>query len=95
MTFATDELISSTKLVRNFSSVLWKMKNHSISKVWVLKNNELEAVMMSREAYDELMDYIENLEDIALVEERMRNDDWTRYTLEEIAKECDIDLTSL
>jgi hypothetical protein len=33
MTFATDELISSTKLVRNFSSVLAKMKNHDISKI--------------------------------------------------------------
>lgn len=95
MTFATDELISSTKLVRNFSSVLWKMKNHELSKIWVLKNNELEAVVLSRDAYDKLIEYIEDLEDIALVEERIKNDDWTRYTMEEIAKECGIDLKTL
>ncbi|MDD5770537.1 MAG: prevent-host-death protein [Candidatus Gracilibacteria bacterium] len=95
MTFATDELISSTKLVRNFSSVLGKMKNHELSKIGVLKNNELEAVVLSRDAYDKLIEYIEDLEDIALVEERIKNDDGTRYTMEEIAKECGIDLKTL
>jgi len=95
MTFATDELISSTKLVRNFWTVLWKMKDHSISKVWILRNNDLEAVMMSKEEYERMLEIIEDLEDIALVEERMRNDDGTRYTMEEMAKKFNINLNSL
>jgi len=60
--FATDELISSTRLVRNFGSVLEKLKKNSIWKVWVLKNNNVEAVIFSRENYDKMMDYIEYLE---------------------------------
>jgi len=75
MTFATDELISSTKLVRNFGSVLEKFKNNSISKIGILKNNDIEAVMLSREEYDNIFEYIEDLEDIALVKERIKNDD--------------------
>ena len=95
MTFATDELISSTKLVRNFGSVLEKFKNNSISKIGILKNNDIEAVMLSREEYDNIFEYIEDLEDIALVKERMKNDDWKRYSMEDVAKECGIDLKSL
>ena len=33
--FTTEELISSTKLVRNFGSVLEKFKNKKISKIWI------------------------------------------------------------
>ena len=95
MTFQADELISSTKLVRNFWAVLGKMKNHSISKLWILKNNDLEAVILSREEYDSIIEYIEDLEDIALIKERLKNDDWTRYSMEEVAKGCGIDLNSL
>lgn len=95
MTFATDELISSTKLVRNFGSVLEKFKNNSISKIGILKNNDIEAVMLSREEYDNIFEYIEDLEDIALVKERIKNDDWKRYSMEDVAKECGIDLKSL
>ena len=96
--FATDELISSTKLVRNFSSVLWKLKNNEKSKFWILKNNEVEAVIISKEEYrifEELQEYIEDLEDAKMVEERMKNDNWTYYSLEEMAKIQNIDLNKI
>jgi len=93
--FATDELISSTKLVRNFGSVLDKLKNKEISKVWVLKNNNLEWVFLSRETYDKLIEYIEDFEDLLLVKERLENDNWTRISYEEMAKKHNIDLNNL
>lgn len=95
MTFATDELISSTKLVRNFWTFLSKMKNNDISKIGILKNNDLEAVMLSREEYDKIIEYIEDLEDMALIEERIKNDNWTKYSHEEMAKIHWIDLKAL
>lgn len=95
MTFATDELVSSTNFVRNFSSIMDKLNSSSIQKVGILKNNSVKAVLLSENMYEKILEYIEDLEDAALVEKRMKNDDWTRYTMEEIAKECDIDLTSL
>lgn len=89
--FATDELISSTKLVRNFASVLDSFKNKNISKIWILKNNNIEAVILSKDEYKEkieifeqMQEYIEDLEDIVLVKERMKNDDGTRYSHEEM-----------
>jgi len=51
--------------------------------------------MLSREEYDNIFEYIEDLEDIALVKERIKNDDWKRYSMEDVAKECGIDLKSL
>ncbi len=102
MTFTTDELISSTTLVRNFSNVLDKINNHDLSKVWILKNNNLEAVIFSRKEYDrnileheQMLEYIEDLEDIVLINERMKNDKWNRHSMEEVAKKFNIDLTSL
>lgn len=95
MTFKTDELISSTKLVRNFGSVLSNMKDNTISKIGVLKNNDLEAVIFSRNEYDKLQKYIEDLEDITLAEKRIRKDHGARYSQEEVARELWINLHTL
>jgi len=95
MSFATDELVSSTNFVRNFSSIMDKLNSSSIKKIGILKNNSIKAVLLSENMYENILEYIEDLEDLALVEKRMKNDDWTRYTMEEMAKECGIDLTSL
>lgn len=95
MTFATNELMSSTKLVRNFGTVLENFKNHSVSKIGILKNNDLEAVILSREEYDKMIELIEDMQDIALIKERMENDDGTRYTHEEMMKKFNIVPNSL
>ena len=95
MSFATNELISSTKLVRNFGSILAKLKDNSFSKIWILKNNEIEAVILSREEYEnyeKMLKYLEDLQDIKLAEERLASDDWTRYTHEEMLKMHNISL---
>ena len=96
--FTADELISSTKLVRNFGSVLDSFKNNSVSKMWILKNNNVEAVIISKDEYrifEELQEYIEDLEDEKMILERLKNDTWKRYTMEEVAKECNIDLNTI
>ncbi len=92
--FTTDELISSTKLVRNFGSVLDSLKNKKRTKIWILKNNNIEAVILSKDEYrlfEELQEYIEDLQDIALVKERLKNDDGSRYTMEEMLNKFNID----
>ena len=98
MSFATDELISSTKLVRNFGSVLNKFKNNSLSKIWILKNNEIEAVIISKDEYrifEEMQEYIEDLEDEKNILERVKNDTWVRYTHEEMLQKFNIKPNSL
>ena len=96
--FTTDELISSTKLVRNFGSVLDNFRKNKKSKLAILKNNEIEAVIISKDQYknfEKLQEYIEDLEDIALVKERLKNDNWKRYTHEEMLKKFNIEPNSL
>ena len=96
--FATDELISSTKLVRNFSSVLDSFKNKGVSKIWILKNNNIEAVILSKDEYrifEQMQEYIEDLADEKMILDRIKNDDGSRISHEEILKEFNIDTNSL
>ena len=42
-----DEIYTATEIVRNFSTVLNKIKNQEIKKALIVKNNKFEAVMIS------------------------------------------------
>lgn len=92
--FSTNELISSTNFVRNFSSILDKVNNNNLSKVWILKNNNVKAVLLSSQDYDYLMDYIEDLEDMTLIKTRNQNTS-SNISFEEMANKHNIDLNSL
>jgi len=71
--YTKDELISSTDIVRNFSSILDSIKEHKRSKVAVLRKNRLEAVILSVDEYEkirELADLMEHLEIYEAVKQR-------------------------
>ena len=95
MSLVTDELISSTSLVRNFGTILDKISNNSISKIWILKNNNLEAFLISKDNYEKILEYIEDLEDIALIKERLNQNDKNFISFEEMVKRQNIDLTKI
>jgi hypothetical protein len=42
-----------------------------------------------------MQEYIEDLEDEKMILERLKNDTWKRYSMEEVAKECGIDLNTI
>lgn len=52
--YQQNELISSTELVKKFSHVMSLIKEKSVSKIGVLKNNKLEAVVISTDEYEHL-----------------------------------------
>ena len=60
-TFATEELISSTKLVKNFWVYSEKINNWELEKIGVLKNNKLNLTIISTETYSYYQDLAENL----------------------------------
>ena len=64
------ELISSTELVKRFSSVMTKIREKSIAKMGILKNNRLEAVVISTEEYERL----KNLEAMYVMQESLPDD---------------------
>lgn len=53
-TFARNEIVSSTQFVRNFSAFMTNLRNHDVEKVGIVRNNEMEAVMISIHEYETL-----------------------------------------
>ena len=51
-TFTRDEIIPSTKVSRNLSSLLNKLKTHQLEKVAVVRNNEMEAIIIPIQEYE-------------------------------------------
>lgn len=71
--YTKDELISSTEIVRNFSSILDSIKNNRREKVAILRKNKLEAVILPIEEYERIqdgIDLLEHLQIFKLVKER-------------------------
>lgn len=52
LTFAKDELVPSTVVARSLSSILNRLKDHSLNKVAVIRNNEMEAIILPIEEYE-------------------------------------------
>ncbi len=72
-TYKKEELMSSTDVVRNFSSVLDSIKKQKNAKIAVLRKNKLEAVILPIEEYEriqELADTMERLQLFKLIKER-------------------------
>ena len=73
LTYTKEELMSSTDIVRNFSSVLDSIKKQKKEKIAVLRKNRLEAVILPIEEYErirELADLMEHLQLYNLIKER-------------------------
>ena len=75
--YAQNELLSITDFTQKIATIIKDVKNEAISKIGVLKNNKLEAVLISTSEYERLKQYetmIEELEDeelSSLVEKRI------------------------
>ncbi len=68
--YTKEELMSSTDIVRNFSSVLDSIKKQKKAKIAVLRKNRLEAVILPVEEYEriqELADIMEHLQLFKLI----------------------------
>lgn len=59
-----DEIYTATEVVRNFSSILEKLKTDPSGKIVILKNNKFEAVMLSVKEYERLEEAVKLLENI-------------------------------
>lgn len=52
--FSRKEIVSSTQLVRQLSFFLTNLRNRSIEKIGIVRNNEMEAVIIPIEEYEEI-----------------------------------------
>jgi len=99
--YAQNELFSITDFSKQLGSVIKDIKDQTIEKIGVLKNNRLEAVVISTDEYERLKSYEDLIEELEHKEiyqtiQSRKNTDKSQYiSLEDSAKEFGIDINSL
>ena len=98
VSYTQNELLSITDFTKSISKILTDVKERSLDKVGILKNNRLEAVVISTQEYEKLKkleEYLELLEhkEIFEVVEQRKNESKDSYiSFEDMAKKLEIDL---
>jgi len=64
MTYAKNEIMTATDMVRNFSSVLGSLSKGNNKRVVIVKNNRFEAVMITVDEYEKMSEAVQILEKI-------------------------------
>lgn len=71
--YARNEIMSSTQLVRQFSTALKNLVERKLEKIAIIRNNEMEAVIVPIEEYEALKEQAEQMEFLQIaktIEER-------------------------
>ena len=68
VTYTQQELVSSTELSKQFGEYISKVKSGLLSKIGILKNNRLNAVILSVEEYERMSLTLMELEELKLYE---------------------------
>ena len=97
VTYSTNELIPSSEFAKKFGSYLSQIKDKAIDKFAILKNNKVEAVLVSKDEYEkmsEALEILENQEIYKIVQERTAKP-YKSVSMQEMAKKFDINLADL
>lgn len=62
VTYSTNELISSSEFAKKFSTYLAQIKDNSVEKLAILKNNKVEAVIISKDDYENMKEALTQIE---------------------------------
>lgn len=62
VTYGTNELIPSSEFAKKFGTYLTQIKNHSVDKLAILKNNRVEAVVISKDEYESMKEALKQVE---------------------------------
>ena len=99
--YAQNELFSITDFTKQIGSVVKSIKEHSLEKIGILKNNKLEAVVISTEEYERLkeleamVELAEHTQIYDIVQERKDTPLSEYLSMEDMAKKFDIDLDKI
>jgi len=75
--YTQEEMVGITELSRGLNSFVEKVKNKTIEKLAIMKNNKPEAIVVPTDEYERMkqaLDYQEHLEISQIVEERLTPD---------------------
>lgn len=99
--YAQNELLSVSDLTKQIGQIVKSIKDHTIEKVGVLKNNKLEAVVISTDEYERLkeiesiMDSLEHKEVYDTIQSRKDTPKSEYIPLDDMAKKFNIDMNTL
>jgi len=74
VTYSTDELIPSSDFAKKFGSYLLQIKNQDVDKLAILKNNKVEAVLISKDEYENMKEaliYMQSQETLYSIDESL------------------------
>ena len=66
--YTQNELVSATEVSKQFGEYISKVKNGLLDKIGILKNNKLNAVIVSVEEYERMALAVRKLEDMELMQ---------------------------
>jgi len=69
VTYSKNELVSATEISKQFGEYINKVKDGSLDKIGVLKNNKLNAIIVSVEEYERMSKALDMLEDAEIIKE--------------------------
>ena len=98
ITYKKTELMSSTEIVRNFSSILDSITKHGKDKIAVMRKNKLEAIILSVEEYEriyELQELLEHIQIYKTIEQRKDTPLNEYIDLDQLLAEQGIDLDEI
>lgn len=62
VTYTNNELIPSTEFAKKFGTFLSQLQANTVEKIAVLKNNHIEAVLVSKDEYEKMKEALELIE---------------------------------
>jgi PHD/YefM family antitoxin component YafN of YafNO toxin-antitoxin module len=62
VTYATNELIPSSDFAKKFGAYLGQIREHTVEKLAILKNNKVEAVLVSKDEYEKMAEALKIVE---------------------------------
>jgi PHD/YefM family antitoxin component YafN of YafNO toxin-antitoxin module len=96
--YAQNELFSITDFTKQIGSAVSSIKEHSLEKIGILKNNRLEAVVISTDEYERLKALEEEIElaehtQIYNTVQQRKDTPLSEYvSMDDMAKKFEIDL---
>ena len=99
--YAQNELFSITDFTKQIGNAIGSIREHSLEKIGILKNNKLEAVVISTDEYERLKgleeqyELAEHTQIYNQVLERKKTPASEYVTMQDLAKTFDIDLNKL
>lgn len=62
VTYGTNELIPSSEFAKKFGTYLTQIRTNSVEKLAILKNNRVEAVVISKDEYESMKEALKQVE---------------------------------